>query len=171
MKKVNIGAEKKREGWIGVNIDPQWEVDVIADAENLPFEDGEIDVIYISHVLEHITYKDKKLMGVVQELHRCLKPGGTLYISVPDFEVLCKWYLSTEGKDRLHIMRMMLGGQTTEHDTHRVGFDEQLLRNYLRAVGFSSISRIERFGVFDDDCSDVAVNGHNISINLIATRS
>ena len=53
--------------------------DVHADICDLPFEDGQFDVILCNHVLEHIP-DDKKAM---QELYRILKPGGWGILQIP----------------------------------------------------------------------------------------
>lgn len=48
-------------------------------AENLPFEENSFDVIFCSHVLEHVTDEDKSL----EEIKRVLKGGGVLIIGMP----------------------------------------------------------------------------------------
>ena len=45
----------------------------------LPFKDGEVDMFRAHHILEHI----HDLCGLMDELWRCLKPGGMLDIEVP----------------------------------------------------------------------------------------
>jgi SAM-dependent methyltransferase len=53
--------------------------DVKADICNLPFKDGEFDVILCNHVLEHIP-DDTKAM---QELYRVMKPSGWGVFQIP----------------------------------------------------------------------------------------
>lgn len=48
----------------------------VADAERLPFEDGEFDVVYSFGVLHHTPNTPK----AVKEVHRVLKPGGRALI-------------------------------------------------------------------------------------------
>jgi SAM-dependent methyltransferase len=48
-------------------------------AEALPFEDGSFDLVYSSHVLEHIPDKEKAL----KEIYRVLKKGGIHFCVVP----------------------------------------------------------------------------------------
>lgn len=52
---------------------------VISDLHQLPFPDDTFDVILNTQVLEHV--RDPK--RVVQEMHRVLKPGGKLCITLP----------------------------------------------------------------------------------------
>jgi SAM-dependent methyltransferase len=64
---------------------------LVGDAQRLPFPDGAFDVVVISEVLEHIP--DDR--GVIAELDRVLRPGGTLAVTVPRWwpERIC-WALS-----------------------------------------------------------------------------
>src|SRR5438309_6934354 len=50
-----------------------------AQAERLPFEDGELDFVWIFDVLEHV--EDPEL--VLREVARVLKPGGGFHIVLP----------------------------------------------------------------------------------------
>lgn len=64
-----------------------------ADGARLPFSDGSFDKVICSEVLEHIPdYRE-----VITEIHRVLKAGGLLGLSVPRFfpEWVC-WRLSDE---------------------------------------------------------------------------
>ena len=49
------------------------------DVTAIPYPDGFFDVIYCSHVLEHVQ-DDRRAM---RELHRALKPGGWAILNVP----------------------------------------------------------------------------------------
>jgi SAM-dependent methyltransferase len=57
-------------------------VDVVhnLDVLPLPFAERQFDHIVAKDVLEHVDY-----VNVLRELHRILKPGGTLFIQVPHF--------------------------------------------------------------------------------------
>jgi ubiquinone/menaquinone biosynthesis C-methylase UbiE len=61
-----------------------------AGAPTLPFQDREFDVIVCREVLEHIP----DYAYAITELHRILKPGGILAVSVPArlSERLCHWF-------------------------------------------------------------------------------
>jgi SAM-dependent methyltransferase len=51
------------------------------DLADIPVEDGRFDFVLFSQVLEHIPEPSL----VLRELHRVLKPGGTLWLSTPLF--------------------------------------------------------------------------------------
>ncbi|MGB6086310.1 methyltransferase domain-containing protein [Parvibaculum sp.] len=65
----------------------------VGNALSLPFPDASFDKIICSEVLEHIPDYGQAL----NEIHRILKPGGTLAVSVPRFwpEWVC-WLLSDD---------------------------------------------------------------------------
>jgi SAM-dependent methyltransferase len=60
-----------------VDIDPERKPEIVADAHNLPFEEGEFEQILCTEVLEHV--KDPR--KVVSELHRVLKSGGLVVLT------------------------------------------------------------------------------------------
>jgi len=61
--------------------------------QGIPFDDCAFDVVYHSHVLEHISREGAP--GMVGECRRVLKPGGILRVVVPDLEVLARQYLAS----------------------------------------------------------------------------
>jgi len=74
-------------------------------AKGIPFADNSIDVVYHSHVLEHLDRDVATLF--IREIARVLKPGGILRIVVPDFERCCRAYLvhidACEHTDKVEI--------------------------------------------------------------------
>lgn len=73
--------------WVNHDLDARDGVEAAHDLEvtPLPWSDGEFDIIFASHVLEHI----RGYIPLVHELHRILKPGGTLVVKVPEFPSRC----------------------------------------------------------------------------------
>ena len=61
----------------------------------LPFEAGQVDACYASHVLEHLSRSSAK--DLLQECHRVLKSGGIARLAVPDLENIATVYLKTVG--------------------------------------------------------------------------
>lgn len=93
IRKLNIGC--------GPRIAPGWtNIDLVSAHPNvishnilrpLPFEDQSFDVVYASHVLEHLTKAQGE--SLVREARRVLRVGGLLRLVVPDLEATCREYL------------------------------------------------------------------------------
>jgi len=84
LKKLNLGCgEHKKEGYVNIDWQALTKPDVVHDlnAFPYPFDDNTFDLVEAFHVLEHL---DKPFV-IMKELHRILKPGGTLHIKVPHF--------------------------------------------------------------------------------------
>ena len=168
--KLHIGGWVAKKGWKILNIQKKDNVDFVGDITNLSqFKDNSIDEIYASHVFEHVRYIDAK--GTLLGIHRVLASGGKFYISVPDMEVLFRQFLEkkNETKNKIHIIRMIFGGQKDENDFHYFGWDFELLSGLLKNVGFKNIKRVKSFSLFDDS-SNMAPHGEPISLNLIAIK-
>lgn len=59
----------------------------------LPIEDDSCDLIYCSHVLEHLALED--FHTALRNTHRYLKPGGLFRLVVPDLACLVERYRSS----------------------------------------------------------------------------
>ena len=84
MRKLNLGCgEFKKSGYVNVDYYSVSDPDVRHNLENIPypFHENEFDVIEMDHVLEHLNNP----FGVIKELHRISKRGGTVLIRVPHF--------------------------------------------------------------------------------------
>ncbi|MEJ0024616.1 MAG: methyltransferase domain-containing protein [Rhizomicrobium sp.] len=71
--------------YVGVDVEvsghetKRMEVDVYYDGKTLPFPDDHFDGIFSSEVFEHVF----NLPAILNELHRVLRPGGIMLITVP----------------------------------------------------------------------------------------
>lgn len=78
-----------------LNIDLARKADVFLDARNtLPFQEGQIEEIYSSHFLEHLT--NHELIAHLKESYRVLKPQGKYRICLPDFRGAIDSYLGDD---------------------------------------------------------------------------
>lgn len=171
--KLHIGGNQPHPDWKILDVEARPEVDFVGNASCLQqFESESVDVIYASHVLEHFYYGlNNELLKTLSEWYRVLRPGGSLFISVPDLNTLCWLYLNPNlmPLERHHIMRIIFGGQINEHDVHKVGFDFETLVLYLEEVGFQEYERVHEFGLFND-CSSLRLMDTLISLNVIVTK-
>jgi predicted SAM-dependent methyltransferase len=100
--------------WENIDISPYNEHVREVDAINgLPYSDSSFDVVYSSHVLEHLA--PHAVPSFLAEIRRVLSPGGLLRVVVPDLELMARCYLKAlEGarsgkvRDRLRHRWMII---------------------------------------------------------------
>ena len=172
-RNLHIGGQVRTPGWEVLNVNRGPCVDHVADAADLgEFPSDTFEKIYASHVLEHFDYRDK-LVLTLTEWHRVLKPGGTLFVSVPDLDVLAGLFVDRQllsMADRFMVMRMIFGGHADKYDYHLAGLNEEFLNGYLQAAGFKAARRVVGFGLFLDG-SCLQLKNIPISLNMIATKA
>lgn len=80
---LNIGSgpriHHRRPDIINLDIYAFNEVDMIADAADLPLQDGSVDLILNQAMLEHVPNPER----VVHEMHRLLRTGGEVFCYLP----------------------------------------------------------------------------------------
>lgn len=91
---------------------------------------GQFDVVYVSHVLEHIDRL--KVIQTLAFLSKALKNMGEMWVIVPSMEWAASEIL--HGRDGLHTQGMIWGGQNTEWDYHRCGFTLASLRQLFEIL-------------------------------------
>ncbi|MHB9101606.1 MAG: class I SAM-dependent methyltransferase [Sulfuricella sp.] len=64
---------------LNINIGPFSNVDIVADAHQLPYADESVDVIYSEAVFEHLHSPNK----AAEEIYRVLKPGSKIFVCTP----------------------------------------------------------------------------------------
>lgn len=169
--RLHIGGEEAKEGWRILNVQPGAAVDYVGDMRDLSdFPDACCDELYASHVLEHVSYQGE-VHAVLTGFLRILKPGGLLRVSVPDLQMMAMFLSNPdlELDKRLHVMRIVFGGQINDFDYHKVGFDAGILDKFLREAGFSDVERVDAFGLFDD-ASNLRLGDYAVSLNVQARR-
>lgn len=93
---INVGAgDWEKTGWVNLDYSTDWyaklqnrhpfiQYDIRNDI--LPFDNGSINLIYCSHVIEHI--EDKYILNFFKDTFRVLKKGGGIRICCPDASFL-----------------------------------------------------------------------------------
>lgn len=141
----------KVKGWEILNAVPGPDVDHLGDARDLSqFPDNTFTDIYASHVVEHLDYAKNELLDTLKGWRRVLVPGGKVYVSVPNMDVLCGLFLDRtklSAADRFFVMRMMFGGHVDQYDYHVVGLNQEFLSGFLANAGYTNLQRVRTFGL------------------------
>ena len=135
---IHLGCGAQNDpGFINVDLIPYPHVHFLHSVEKLPFfSTNHADLIYASHVLEHISHQ--RTSDVLKEWARVLKHGGILRLSVPDFNRLLFVYRK-EKRDLNSIINPLLGKQNYKYNFHAAVFTEKYLTALLTSAGFTGI--------------------------------
>ena len=131
------------------------------------FEDNSVDVVYASHLFEHLSLKSAALF--MKEAYRCLKQGGVIRIVVPDLYKISKKYIQDyeSGNEEasnfimwainMHregqygnpglFKKMILEIQGYPHQ-HKFMYDEKSMINLFKISGFNNIASLQ-YGISD----------------------
>lgn len=124
----------------------EWPKDLIVRGagRTLPFRDGEIDFVYSSHLVEHLSRTDAARL--LSNVLRVLKPGGVVRIVVPDLAAQARSYLSrleANPLDALAAPAFLNGIQLSKpghRDPHLWMYDEPSLIALLEEGGFADVT-------------------------------
>jgi len=124
----------------------------------LPFSNNSFNIIYSSHVLEHLYLDDAQKL--LKECFRVLKPTGIMRIVIPNLKIYVEDYIKEkeQGKklaaDRLNerlLLRTKVRSnsnwfyrqyqKSTDFNSHKWMYDTDSLTNYLTKAGFRDIKR------------------------------
>ncbi len=162
---LEIGPGNSRiENFETLNVVKNEVSDFVGDATNhLPFHDNSFDLVYASHILEHVPWY--QVQKILEEWKRVIKPGGYLEIWVPDGLKIAKafvaaeegndnswqqdnWYRFNEKHDPgIWFSARMFSygdgsGDKKHPNWHLSTFSYRLLEKMLRESGFEEIRRL-----------------------------
>ena len=149
-------------GWVNLDIHPaplatnvQW---------GLPFADGSVRRVFLSHLLEHLFYPND-VAPFLAELARVLAPGGVVRIVVPDIEQCIEayrqdnrtffderrqhWGAGDGAPTRLENFLAYAGAGPDPayvFEAHKFGYDFETLAKALERAGFGGIERSDYMG-------------------------
>ncbi len=121
---LNIGCgECFHPDWENIDLAPtRSEVRRVDVTRGLPYGPETFDVVYHSHVLEHLDRSGAELL--LLDCWRVLTNGGTLRVAVPDLESICRLYL-----DRLDRARAGDTEAAEDHSWMTLELLDQLVRD------------------------------------------
>lgn len=112
-------------------------VDIVRDLrKGIPLHDNHADRIKGIHFIQHMG-----LFGtprILEECHRVLKPGGSLYLLVGDM----RWVFERILEEGFHVSfsECIWGEQTDDFQYHTWGFDFDSLSAMMKEAGFTNIA-------------------------------
>ena len=143
-------------GWQHLDLTKRDHIDFVGPVSDLSqFSQGSVDVIYASHLLEY--FDAFEAVEVLSEWRRVLRPGGLIYLAVPDVKALLKIYEQTD--DLSKILGPLFGKMESDVGTiyHRTVYDKGSLFSVLEQVGFGELEEydpIAFLGNFDPTYDD-----------------
>ena len=127
----NIRPSTGEVTWINLDREARAGVDIVADLENglHQIDSGIFDFVVALHVLEHVS----NFLPLMREIHRVLKPEGTLVVKVPEFP--CRAAIA----DPTHV-RNFVPESFFHFIDHGMGFDTGGLSGLFELAWLESIA-------------------------------
>lgn len=158
--KLQVGGGKRiLDGYLNLDIFPP--ADIIWDCRmGLPFLNNTFNHIFSEHFLEHLDFPTSAKL-VISEFFRILRPGGELFISVPDARKALEAYNSDRGYfERLYsecysgrnpktvfygkidYINYLFRDQpeSSKYTVHHWAYDFESLSNMLLRAGFKIVT-------------------------------
>lgn len=153
-RKVQFGSGgNPLKGFLNTDVFGEIPIDI---TKKLPFNDQTVDLLYSSHVIEHIYLK--KFKYFLRETHRILKENGVQVIQAPSLKRTAKiMYCSGLEEEKQLILERhqskhsRLGTSTPANYInnnihlnygHRYLYDEELIRHLATEAGYSRVTTI-----------------------------
>ena len=131
--KLDIGpGPVTRHGPDFVTVDAYCPADIAAQMWDLPLDDGAVEEIWASHVLEHVPLE--RVGPTLREWRRVLAPTGTATISVPNLDYAARYWLKHPGEP--WALAILFGNQKHEGEFHKTGWSPRTFRSALTGAGF-----------------------------------
>lgn len=166
-----IGGKTDKPGWTTLNADPSTNPDIVSDIRTLEgVASGSALTVYASHVFEHIELKDT--LPTLKRINEIMAPNGKLYLAVPDLTVLMQ-LLHDQRLDinqKIHVVRMIFGGQISSYDFHYFGYTFELLAAFLASCGFDRIRKVDSFDLHQDTSDFAPYFKKRISLNVTCQK-
>jgi SAM-dependent methyltransferase len=123
VKYVNLGCGTRyHSDWINYDAQPAGPTVIRHDVtRGIPLQDQSADVVYHSHILEHLRPDDARRM--LHECRRVLRSGGIVRVATPDLERLAATYLQ-----RIAAWRAGESGAADDLDWLRLELLDQVSR-------------------------------------------
>lgn len=136
--RIDIGVgDAPAVGYLHVDIQQKYHVDIIADCRNLPFETNTLAEVRNAHLIEHFTRME--VDKLLDEWIRVLKKDGLLRIICPDFKQICSKFIKGE-IDTERALLWTYGGQIDQYDYHYWMYTPETLCALFNKHGLTGVT-------------------------------
>lgn len=137
--RLELGAgERPTPGFTHMDERELDDIEIVGDVSKLTqfVQPESCDELRATHLLEHFSWRDTE--DILSEWHRALKPGGFIYLEVPNLHGQM-YELSRGMESEEKIVELIYGSQDYEGNYHKAGFTDRTLCNALLAAGFVNV--------------------------------
>ncbi len=115
----------------------------------IPAENDSLDLIYHSHMLEHLSYLEG--ISFLKECYRALAPGSRMRVLVPDLEIWINAYTNNNKfffneyrkvlDPEIYVTKASIFMGMLHNHEHKCGYDFDSLKWVVEHVGFVNVRR------------------------------
>ena len=132
-----------------INYSLKNKIELLDATKTFPFKDESIDVIYSSHMMEHLHRDDA--VNFIKECYRVLRPKGILRLAMPDLKKNIESYIKSNDADKFmedlliqppktknisDLIKLYFSGGYREHQWM---YDEKSLIKLFSTCGFNTV--------------------------------
>jgi GT2 family glycosyltransferase len=139
--RLNLGCGKFHlTGFVNIDQLDRVQPEVKSDIFHLPYDSETVDEIYAGHLLEHLSSADG--MKALYYWHSLLRVGGTISISVPDYDYLARDFVKTPTADKLREMNDLYIYSECQESPHLYMYNGPLLKQVMAEAGFVDLKQM-----------------------------
>ena len=116
--------------------------------DGIPLENEAVDVIFTSHLLEHLNKTDGRKF--LKEIYRTLKKDGLVRILVPDLDIAIKQFNNGEIDSTQDLF--FYTSENCDFSAHKYNYTYESLRDKLEDIGFKNIIKRNHH---EGNCPDI----------------
>lgn len=153
--KLHFGCgDRKIRGWLNCDVQNS-DLDIDLASGDLPFKEESFNFIVSQHCIEHL-WLIEELQPLINNMFKCLKSGGEIWLSCPDIRKICIDYLETNGEGLINDRKSRFPEYSTngypssyvindlfhQGGGHKNLFDFDLLKSLLNKAGFQDCNQV-----------------------------
>lgn len=166
ISKIQLGSSFKINNFFNTEIFSKYPIDIV---NKLPFDNESIDVVFSSHVVEHIHLNEFKFF--LKDSYRILKAKGSNVIATPSLEKIAKISFGDDNeiKELLFSRQDKWIGKypktaamqinlTMRNFGHRFIYDLETIDKIAKEVGFTKVESVDVRNLKDKDIQNFIID-------------